>query len=156
MPSNHQYITSFGVIRTKRIFSLFQCAACLPASLIIHVPISELHAQWHLSISLNSQRFLQFHPTVMLVAYINSCFILMRKTSFLFIFLAESFKIIVRPRLQKLFSHRKNRLLGCVVKGHQRSYMNCSVYCRTDWNLRSICVFMKIKKSGQTFYFKTR
>ena len=48
----------------------FLCAACLPTSLIMHVPISELHAQWHwclhFSMSLNSQCFLQFHPTVML------------------------------------------------------------------------------------------
>jgi hypothetical protein len=30
----------------KRVFSLFLCAAGLPASLVMHVPISELHAQW--------------------------------------------------------------------------------------------------------------
>jgi hypothetical protein len=59
MPSKHEYKTSFGVIRTKRIFSLFLCAACLLASLIMHIPVSELHAQRHLSMSLNSQRFLQ-------------------------------------------------------------------------------------------------
>jgi hypothetical protein len=30
------------------------------------------------------------------------------------------------------------------------------VYCRTDRNLCSRCVFMKIKENGLTFYFKTR
>jgi hypothetical protein len=35
--------------------------------------------------SLNSQRFLQFHPTVILVAYVNSCFIIIhRKENFIF------------------------------------------------------------------------
>ena len=29
----------------KRVFSLFLRAACLPASLAMHVPISQLHAQ---------------------------------------------------------------------------------------------------------------
>jgi branched-subunit amino acid transport protein len=31
---------------------------------------------------LNSQRFLQFHPTVILVAYVNSCFIINAKKNF--------------------------------------------------------------------------
>ena len=61
----------------KRVFSLFLCAACLSASLIMHVPISELHAPWHLS--LNSHRYLQFHLTVMLVVYVNTCFIIIRQ-----------------------------------------------------------------------------
>jgi hypothetical protein len=30
----------------KHVYSLFLCAACLQTSLILHVPISELHAQW--------------------------------------------------------------------------------------------------------------
>ena len=30
----------------KRVFSLFLCAACLPVSLVMHVPISELHVLW--------------------------------------------------------------------------------------------------------------
>jgi hypothetical protein len=33
------------IMRIKRVFSLFLCAVCLPASLIMHVPISELLAQ---------------------------------------------------------------------------------------------------------------
>jgi len=32
-----------AIFTQKRVFSLFLCAACLPASLIIHVPLSELH-----------------------------------------------------------------------------------------------------------------
>ena len=78
---------SFGVIRQKkkknkkkRVASL--CAECLPVSLIMHFPISEPHSQWyrclHFSMILNSQRFLQFHPKVMLVAYVNPCFIIIR------------------------------------------------------------------------------
>ena len=31
----------------KQAFSLFFVCSCLPASLIMHVPISKLHAQWH-------------------------------------------------------------------------------------------------------------
>ena len=31
----------------KRVFFLCVFAACLPASLIMYIPISELHAQWH-------------------------------------------------------------------------------------------------------------
>jgi len=32
----------------ENMYSLcFLCAACLPASLIMHVPISKLYAQWH-------------------------------------------------------------------------------------------------------------
>jgi hypothetical protein len=46
-------------------------------------PISELHAQWHYSMSLNSQRFLQFHPTAMLVTYDSFCFIIIRQNFFL-------------------------------------------------------------------------
>jgi len=65
------------------IFDVFLCTACLPASLTMHVPISEVHARWHFSMCLNSQRFLQFHPKVMLVAYVNSCFIIIRQNFFL-------------------------------------------------------------------------
>jgi hypothetical protein len=94
LPSTREYKTC--------IFVVFLCAACLPASLIMHVPVSELNAQCHsclhFSIRLNSQRFIQFHPTVMLVAYVNSWFIILPQTSFLFLFLAESAKILVRPR----------------------------------------------------------
>ena len=28
------------------------------------------------------------------------------------------------------------------------------VGCRTDWNLCSRCVYMKIKENGWTFYFR--
>jgi len=55
--------------KTTCIFVVFLCAACLPTSLIMLVPFSELCVQWNFSMSLKSQRFLQFHPTVMLVAY---------------------------------------------------------------------------------------
>jgi hypothetical protein len=50
--------------KTCSFVVFFLCAA---ASLIMHVPISDLHAQWHYSMRLNSQRFLQLHPTAMLV-----------------------------------------------------------------------------------------
>ena len=86
-------------------FRCFLCATCLPASLIIHVPISEPHAQWHwclhFSMSLNSQRFLQFHPTI--------------------IFFSQEFCLFVMV-----------------------------IYRRTDRNLCSKCVFMKIKENGWT------
>ena len=49
---------------------------CAAASLIMHVPISELHAQWHYSMSLSSQRFL------LLLTYGNSCFIIIRQNFF--------------------------------------------------------------------------
>ena len=39
---------SYGEIRPKNVyFRCFLCAAGLPTSLIMHVPISKLHAQWH-------------------------------------------------------------------------------------------------------------
>jgi hypothetical protein len=75
-----------GQYKTLMQIVVFLCAACLPASFIKHVSISELLAQWHwcwhFSMSLNSQCFLQFHPMVMLVAYSNSCFIIIRKNFF--------------------------------------------------------------------------
>ena len=40
--------------------------------------------------SLNSQRFRQFHPTVMSVSYFISCFITIRQNVFPVPFLAES------------------------------------------------------------------
>ena len=85
----------------------FVCVACLPVSLIMHVLISEVHAQWHwclhFSMSLNSQRFLQFHPTVMSVAYFISCFITIRKHVFPVPFLAEWVQILVQPRARLSF-----------------------------------------------------
>jgi len=55
----------------KRVFCCFICMRSLsPASLIMHVPIPELHVQWcwclHFSMRLYSQRFIQFHPTVIM------------------------------------------------------------------------------------------
>ena len=51
----------------KRVSSLILCAAGLPASLVMHVPISVLHTEWqflsHFSMSFNSQCFLQFSPS---------------------------------------------------------------------------------------------
>jgi hypothetical protein len=51
----------------------------------MHAPISEVHAQWHWCLQFrmrsNCQRFHQFHPTVMLVAYVNSCFIIIRQAA---------------------------------------------------------------------------
>ena len=38
-------------------FPCFMCAACLPASLIRHVPISELYAQWHLCLHFHHASF---------------------------------------------------------------------------------------------------
>ena len=104
IPSKHikRRLTRFD---QKRAFRCFLCAACLPASLLMHVPISQLHAQWHFSTRLNSQRFLQFHPTVKMVACVNFCFIIIRQNFFpAFFFLAESAKIIVIPRRQTFFS----------------------------------------------------
>ena len=45
----HEYKMSFGGDLTKKnVFSLvFLCAACFPPSSTMHVPISELHTQWH-------------------------------------------------------------------------------------------------------------
>ena len=45
--------------QTKDVYyRWFVCAACLPVSLIMYVPISELNAQQHFSMNLNSPRFL--------------------------------------------------------------------------------------------------
>ena len=43
------------------MFRCFLCAAGLQTSLIVHVKISELHAQWHWCLHF-SLSFLQFHP----------------------------------------------------------------------------------------------
>ena len=128
--SKCQFKMSFGEIRPKTcIFGgFFLFAAQLPASLIIHIPISELHAQWHwclhFNMSLNSERFPQFHPTVMLVpmvAYVNFSFILIRQNFFPVFFLAEPVNILVQPRAgfpsAVIFSHNTS-----LVKGHLRSY----------------------------------
>ena len=125
-------------------FLCFLCAACLPASLIMHVPVSELHLymrnalHWflHFSMSLNSRCFLQFHPSVMLMAYVNSCFIIIRQN----FFPVSSFSSGISYN---------SRTTACRVSIGRH-------FCRTDRNLCSICVFMKIKGNGWTFYFKTR
>jgi hypothetical protein len=122
-------------------FRCFLCAACPPASLIMHVPVSELHAQctaliMHVSMSLNSRCFLQFHPTVMLVAYVNSCFIIIRQN----FFPVSSFSSGISY----------NSLTTSCRFSIGRHF------CRTDRNLCSICIFMKIKENGWTFCFKTR
>jgi hypothetical protein len=106
------YETSFSEIRQKTCISVvFLCAACLPASLIIHIPISEINAQWHFSMSLNSQRFLQFHPTVILVAYVNSCFIIIRQS---FLFVSFSSYILTFNAKKKPFknNHQNQRHLN--------------------------------------------
>jgi hypothetical protein len=69
-----------------------------------------------LKVYINFQcRFLQFHPTVMLAAYVNSCFIIIRQN-----FFPESVKILVQPHA--LFPSAdiffaNSRLRACVVKG---------------------------------------
>jgi hypothetical protein len=83
----------------KRVYNVyvrcFLCATCLPTSLIMYVPISVLHAQWHwclhFSMSLNSQRFRQLHPTSMLVAYVYSI-IIRQKLLSCFFFLQNQIK----------------------------------------------------------------
>ena len=122
-------------------FRCFLCVVCLPASLIMHVPVSELHAQCtaliiHFSMSLNSRCFLQFHPTVMLVAYVNSCFIIIRQN----FFPVSSFSSGISYNF---------RTTACRFSIGRH-------FCHTDRNLCSICVFMKIKENEWTFYFKTR
>ena len=73
------------------------------AWLIMHVKIFRLHAQWYFSMSLNSRRFLQFHPTVMLVDYANSCFIIIRQNFLPVSVVAESVNILVLSRRQTFF-----------------------------------------------------
>ena len=121
--SKHVYETSFGEMRQHTCIFVVLCAACLPASLIMHVPISDIHAQWHwcldFSMNLNSQRFLQFHPTVMSVAYVNSCFNIIRQNSFPVFFLAEWVKILVRSCAgfpsADIFPKQTSRMCGNVT-----------------------------------------
>ena len=69
--SKHEYKTSFGEIRPNNVYFLcvfFLCAACLPGSLIMHVPISELHAQMALmNSSFNSIQRSCWWPMLILV-----------------------------------------------------------------------------------------
>jgi len=68
----------------KRVFSLFFVYILSPSIINYAYPNFQIHARWHFSMCLNSQqRFLQFHPTVMLVAYVNYCFIIIRQNFFL-------------------------------------------------------------------------
>ena len=61
---------------TKNVyFHCILCAASLPASLIMHVPISQFPNNIHNG-TVYIYELLQFHPTFMLVAYANSCFII--------------------------------------------------------------------------------
>jgi hypothetical protein len=62
--------TYFQSMHIKRRLARFNQKACifvvfctqrLP-TLLMHLPISEVHAQWHFSMSLNSQCFHRFHP----------------------------------------------------------------------------------------------
>ena len=128
--------------KAKRVFSRFVLCVHLVSHIIInyacHNSISELHAQCRMS--LNSQRFLQFHPTVMLVVYVNSCFIIIRQ---------NFFPVSFSSRIMK-FSYC--RVQVSPTTGH----MNRGVYCRTDRNLCLRCACMKIKENWCTFYFKTR
>jgi hypothetical protein len=150
MPSKHENKTSFGEIRqNKMCISVVLYPACLPASLIMHVPISEWHAQWHWCLHLWT-----------LNAYLNS---IQRSwpSSYwwpmlilcCFFFLAESVKILAQPRvgipLADIFS-RNNRLRACVIKGQLCSYE----HCRTGRNLCSRCVVRKMKENGWSFHFK--
>ena len=70
-----------GRFDQKGIFSLFFLyAACLPAALIMHVPISKLHAQWLiLQHEFELSTFPSIPPNDLWVAYVNSCFIIIRQ-----------------------------------------------------------------------------
>jgi hypothetical protein len=52
----------------------------------------------HFSISLNFQRILQFHPTVMSVAYVDYSFIIFHQNVFPVSFIVESIEILVWSR----------------------------------------------------------
>ena len=41
------YLQNMSIKRVFLLFFCVQCAARLPASLIMHVPITDLHGQWH-------------------------------------------------------------------------------------------------------------
>ena len=121
------------------MFLFLFCAACLPASLIMHVPISGLLAQWHRCLhcrmNLHSKRFLQFHPKVMMVVYFNSCLF----------FLAESVKILIRPRAGFPLADIFPQQTSCMHKGH----MNRWVYRRTHMNLCPRCILNRYIMFGR-------
>ena len=73
----------FGEIRTKKsCISLFVCAACLSASLIMYdAPISELHAN-AMTLMFTFQHVFEL-STLPSIPYNNSCFIIIRQNFFL-------------------------------------------------------------------------
>ena len=77
------------------------------------------------STSLNSQRFLPFHLKVMLVAYVNSCFIIICQNFFPLLFSSriseDSGTTVCRFSSTNMF-FLNNRLRAFVVTGHLRSY----------------------------------
>ena len=85
----------------------------------MHVPISEVHVQWHFSMSLNSQCILQFYPTVMLMAYVNSCFIIICQKVFPVIFSSRiSYNSCTTASVDMIFFH-KNRLCAWIVRSYK-------------------------------------
>jgi hypothetical protein len=97
-------------LRWKLIYlqntSIKHCCVQLVSNIINHASpnfqTTELHTQWHwclhFRMSLNSQRYLQFHPTVILMAYVNSCFIIICQNLFPVSFYSSgSIKLLVRP-----------------------------------------------------------
>ena len=63
------------------VISIFVCS--LSQSIIDYAcPNFQATSEWHLIMSLSCQWFLQFHPKVLLVAYVNSCFIIIRQNFF--------------------------------------------------------------------------
>ena len=103
------------------IIPLSVCVCALFCSLRLCFFLTILYLTTCLNIEcLNSQRFLQFHPTVMLDGI--PVLLLFANISFLFLFPTESVKILVRPRT---------------------GFPLAIIVCRTD-------VFMKIKENGWT------
>ena len=83
------------------VFFVFFCVCSLSPSIINYVypnfrTTCAMASAWVWTL----KRFLQFHPTVMLVVYVTSCFIIIHQNFFpqQFLFLAESVKILVRAR----------------------------------------------------------
>ena len=64
-------------------FLVCVCAVCLPASLIMHVPFSELHVLT-LQHEFELSTFPSIRSNVMLVPYVDSCFIVIRQSFFPF------------------------------------------------------------------------
>ena len=101
----------------KRVVTLF--CVCAAASLIIHVPISELHAQWHYSMSLSSQRFL------LLLTYGNSCFIIIRQNFFPVSFSSRIMQLKLSYDGVDRHFFSNSRLCACIVKCHLRVFEMC-------------------------------